>query len=89
MRWNTTKRKYGVDREEYYRLLKEQDRRCAICGTIDPGRKDGYFSIEHNHETGEVRGLTCHPCNVGIGMFKDSPKLLRAAASYLERNTDG
>mgnify|MGYP001576209901 CR=1 FL=1 len=40
--------------------------------------------IDHNHTTGAVRGLLCTQCNVGVGMLKDSPAVLRAAANYLE-----
>lgn len=88
MRWNATKRKYGIDKDTYYELLAKQDGRCAICQSEDAGRKDGYFSVEHCHRTGVIRGLTCHHCNVGLGMFKDSPALLRAAINYLEGSID-
>jgi hypothetical protein len=73
---------YGLDAEEHERLLKEQEGRCAVCGRVT--KKD--LSIDHNHETNEVRGLLCQNCNTGIGLFKEDPRLLRAAADYLDKN---
>ena len=40
--------------------------------------------LDHCHKTGKIRGWVCHPCNIGMGWFKDSPDSLRAAALYLE-----
>jgi len=53
--------------------------RCRICQI----ELAGGYHVEHDHETGKVRGLTCGKCNVGLGMFKDDPELLEAAAAYL------
>lgn len=77
------KRKYGISAEEYDMLLDTQDNRCAICRkewTEDTKR----FAVDHNHDTGEVRGILCHGCNAGIGNLQDSARILRAAADYLE-----
>ena len=76
-------RAYNITREQYDKLLEEQDGRCAICGTDTPGGY-GRLHVDHNHTTGEVRGLLCHGCNTGIGSLKDSPDTLRRAANYLE-----
>jgi hypothetical protein len=53
---------------------------CIICG--EP--KDSRFAVDHDHETGDVRGGLCMRCNMGIGHFRDDPELLRFAALYLE-----
>jgi hypothetical protein len=80
------KSKYKITLADYDRLLAEQNGRCAICRTTDTGRKsDKYFHVDHDHATGVVRGLLCIRCNPGVGYFRDSPDLLRAAAEYVER----
>lgn len=80
-------RRYGITPEDYDRLLASQGGRCAICRSDDPrhGRKDPYFHIDHDHETKEVRGLLCSPCNTGLGGLGDSAHLLRIALEYLEK----
>jgi hypothetical protein len=65
------------------RLTYEQGGRCAICGEQvldDP-------CLDHCHATGKVRGVLCRKCNIGLGYFEDSPKLLALATAYLQRQT--
>jgi len=82
----TLQRKYGISLEEYEELHKKQDGQCRICDTTaeENGRR---LAVDHNHKTGEVRGLLCDQCNVGLGKFKDSPTRLRAALNYLEETS--
>ena len=80
------KSKYGIAIEEYNQLLERQQNRCALCSTTVAGKGRKNFCVDHNHETGEVRGLLCFNCNVGLGMLKDSPSLLQRAIRYLEEN---
>lgn len=74
---------YEITPEEYDALYKAQGGRCAICRRAT-GRARR-LAVDHNHKTGEVRGLLCKPCNsYGIGMFaRDEPEVLDRAADYL------
>jgi hypothetical protein len=71
-------RKYGLTTQEYDALVKAQDGCCAICFT-----RTTRLVVDHNHETGLVRGLLCSPCNTGLGHFKDSVERLKEAINYL------
>ena len=61
------------------------DGACAICGTVDPGRQ--FFDIDHDHVTGEVRGLLCYACNRGIGFLRDDAVVVASALEYLSPET--
>lgn len=78
-------RQYGITLEVYKELLAEQNGVCAICqqppDSIHPGR----LCVDHDHETGEIRGLLCNYCNPGIGYFKNDPLRLALAAKYLQK----
>lgn len=72
---------YGLTIDSYNALLLKQGGKCAICETIIlPGNKS---AIDHDHDTGEVRGILCTQCNTGLGNFKESIALLHWAANYL------
>lgn len=75
-------RMHGLTVEQFAGMAAEQRNACAICGTIPPSIAD--LVIDHNHHTGEVRGLLCLACNTGLGLLKDSPDVLDAALAYLE-----
>lgn len=84
-------RHYGLTLEEYEAKLQAQQKRCAICGEPEVLKNKRYgtslsLSVDHDHDTGRVRGLLCTDCNHGLGQFKDSPELLEAAAAYLRRH---
>ena len=74
---------YGITTEDYDALLDKQNGVCAICSTDKPGRKDHHFCIDHNHKTGEVRGLLCVSCNRALGLFQDDTTILHRASQYL------
>ena len=76
-RWATIKCSYGLTKEQYEKLMRQQDGKCRIC------RKPAVH-VDHNHKTGKVRGLLCKKCNLGLGLFNDDPEALRIAASYVE-----
>ena len=72
---------YGITLGEYDRLNAYRDKGCWICGK--PGVTRG-LSVDHNHKTGQIRGLLCQSCNRGLRWFSDDPTRLRNAATYLE-----
>lgn len=78
--------KYGITQEEYLELLKEQDFKCGICGTQEPGGRHSNWHIDHDHSSGKVRGLLCWLCNSGLGKFKDSIEIIDRAANYLRKH---
>lgn len=80
------KHKYGLLPEDIERMRHEQGDCCAICRTALAGwgHKTGPH-VDHDHETGKVRGLLCAACNLGLGKFRDSAAVLERAAAYLRR----
>jgi uncharacterized protein with PIN domain len=76
---------YGISVADFEQRLLRQNGKCAICKEDITETKNGRLKahIDHDHETGVVRGLLCLSCNTGLGQFKDSPINLRAAAQYL------
>ena len=70
--------------ELYEATLEEQGGVCAICKTDTPGGR-GTFHADHDHSTGQTRGVLCHSCNVGLGHFLDNADLLQAALDYLNK----
>jgi hypothetical protein len=71
-----------IPKDEYLHLLEQQNNACAICG-IDASELNRELSVDHNHETLQIRGLLCTYCNVGLGYFKDDTTLLSMAIEYL------
>lgn len=81
------KYRYGITIQDYDALLEAQGFACKICGDTEPRNVRGErFPIDHCHDTGLVRGLLCHHCNVGLGHFKHDTALLDKAAAYLACN---
>lgn len=70
--------RYGITSARFEEMETAQDGRCAIC------REEKALVIDHCHTSGVVRGLLCKTCNAGLGMFRDNPDWLSAAAVYLE-----
>ena len=78
------KRRYGLDDAAFEALLEAQGHTCAIC--LDPLVRGKHLHVDHDHETGEVRGLLCHGCNTSLGGFKEDPDVLERAAAYLRHD---
>ena len=81
-------RVYGITYEQYLKLERKQNYRCAICRTKDKGNgrngKRKFWCIDHDHARNSARGLLCVQCNAGLGQFRDKIFLLRAAIYYLK-----
>lgn len=78
---------YGLTVERYDEMLKAQGGVCAICGNPQKWGKTSRdnLCVDHDHETGAVRGLLCNGCNRAVGFFGDDPVILARAISYLAR----
>lgn len=80
---------FGITIDEYDLMLEAQQNLCAICRELeivaDPKNPDSMkrLAVDHDHETGKVRGLLCQRCNMGLGYFRDKDHLLDLAARYL------
>lgn len=86
-RGHKRKTKYGIIDNQYEDMLEAQGYKCAICH--DDLLAVASRHIDHCHNTGEVRGILCRRCNLGLGHFRDSIELLAAAAIYLDGDHNG
>lgn len=81
---------YGITEEIYNTILNKQGGGCAICGLKETAvgkitKRVKPLSVDHDHNTGKIRGLLCEKCNHGLGWFMDNKELLINAVNYLER----
>lgn len=83
VRYNKIKRIYGLTKEQFEEMLKQQNNCCATCGIKDTDTKSGYLVIDHCHTTGKVRGLLCNPCNTAIGLLKENKQTIGNLVRYL------
>lgn len=72
----------SVISDEALANIKETTKECVICGN------EGKLVVDHDHKTGQVRGMLCNHCNRGLGHFRDDPTLLEFAAQYLYASAD-
>lgn len=75
------RRRYGIGQADFRKMLWAQGGVCDICGAPDPQH------VDHDHRTGEVRGILCFNCNGGLGQFRDNPEFLAGAITYLKGTT--
>jgi hypothetical protein len=73
--------KYGITAAQYEALYVFQGGRCAICQRATGRSKR--LAVDHDHKTGEVRGLLCSYCNQMVGQARDDPEMFQRAADYL------
>ena len=73
------KTRYGLTLEEYEAFCDLRNNQCELCGSTR------LLHIDHDHKTGELRGLLCNKCNQGLGLFNDSSDLIQKAYEYLKK----
>jgi len=78
--------KYGITIEDFDEMLRNNDYKCSCCNTIWPGGKYNRFNCDHDHDTGKIRGLLCHNCNLAVGGLGDDVPGLVRAVEYLRRH---
>jgi Recombination endonuclease VII len=77
------RKRVGITLDQKERIFANQGYKCGCCGEVDPQHKNGWF-VDHNHKTGAIRGVVCHPCNMALGHSRESIERLEAAIKYLE-----
>lgn len=86
------KRFFNITLDEYNSILQKQNMVCAICKQPETSKyKTGTvkkLSVDHDHNTGKIRGLLCNKCNRGLGYFKDNIDIFKNIILYLENNTE-
>jgi len=77
--------KYGISGDEYDAMLEKQGGVCAICGNVN--RSDAFhrrLAVDHDHDTGIIRGILCSHCNNALGMVDDNIETLHNMIKYLK-----
>lgn len=80
------KRNFNITLEYYNELSEKQNHVCAICKQKEIYYRNKVLCVDHNHETGEIRGLLCNTCNRALGLLKDNSEFLQSAIEYLNKN---
>jgi len=81
-------RKYGLAEDAYKQMIQHQKNKCPVCKVqFNNSIKGSKICVDHDHQTGTVRGLLCFNCNLGIGQFDDSIEYLISASRYLSKYT--
>ncbi len=75
-------KKYNLSLEELSIILTAQNNKCAICKSNFSKRN--VPCIDHDHNTGQIRGILCRKCNLGLGLFNDNKELIISAFGYLD-----
>ncbi len=87
-RYGQIRYKYNLTKDQYLKLEKEQDYRCAICRRKQEKALSNNLYVDHEHNTGLVRGLLCRNCNSGIGSFKENLSIFDKAKEYLVKHIE-
>jgi hypothetical protein len=85
-RANHLKSKYGITEADFEEMLRRQHGVCANPACVTPDNRGRTLHVDHDHETGRVRGLLCFDCNVVLGKVNDDPMALIGLIQYLISN---
>lgn len=77
-------RTLGITEAQYRELYHRQKGRCGICRSRLYSKRYKRFAVDHNHSTGEIRGLLCTNCNTAIGLLRDDPVAIQRAAAWVQ-----
>ena len=80
------RKQYGITYTQFLKSCNNQSHQCKICNTeLELKGKSNKSAVQdHDHDTGQIRGVLCNACNVGLGHFKDSEHNLQKALDYLK-----
>jgi len=81
---------YGITPEDYQKLLEQQNYKCAICQcefVMEPRNNAQYPHLDHEHDSGWVRGILCQRCNHGIGLLCEDVEIMSKAIEYVIANS--
>lgn len=82
--WRVATNRYGITKDEFYVMLESQGNKCKICKReADTYRR---LTIDHDHNTGKIRGILCGQCNSGLGLFKDDVYIMKEAIRYIKES---
>jgi len=74
---------YGLSVDEYEQMYSDANGCCQVCG-ISEQENNKRLAVDHNHNTGKVRGLLCGKCNTALGQLDDSLVKISSLYSYLK-----
>jgi len=77
---------YDLSLKDLEQLRTDQKFKCAICKKHEDDCSRKTLFVDHNHNTGKIRGLLCSQCNSALGLFYDNIEVIKAAINYLELN---
>jgi hypothetical protein len=79
-------KKYGITPKCYAEMLQAQGGACAGCGLPEADNVHGVLAVDHDHETGAVRGLLCNGCNTALGLVKEDVSTMQTLIDYLRKS---
>jgi hypothetical protein len=77
---------FGITQDQFSQMWSSQNGKCGICLCQMNETGAPHCVIDHDHKTGDIRGLLCSHCNLAIGHFKDDPERALRAADYLGKH---